>query len=549
MCVENPVSLGENNWAIMVHKKYMDRVIDYLWKPVETTVDQDQAKLPVLILDLPQMERGCSQSRRGYRVVMGQQQSRSIRNSPLHLSAFARQNISWMARMQWRLTCKTMAATTATTTTTSPESMTAASNFSWQNQLARHLYTTLIQGDSASLARHKPSQTLLQPHDKIRVDVYPRHHLENVVGPLQQNAAMVTNIGSSSDKNSCSSTQVSLDPFDGPLPLTASRTNCTIRITVVVVQQSSPENATASNIEQDQFAGTAATTCYWGIDRRPRDTACIDVKLNHEAHEEFNIVPMLPKDGSEPTCIGSTSLSLTTPLSRAYFKLDQVWDELLATHPWLSPNCKDAERNTEPLVAMDVGASPGGWTQHLLHAWYSGRIRHVYAMDKAQLAQRILSTGRVTHIPCRMHQFASQCKECPIPPLSVLVCDASVLWAELWESLAQHVFPHIQWRLPAVIVLTCKLPFVTKGSIARHVERIQQQYPIWWKEHLQAMFETAKDNENALEMEWHLLHLFANSESERTLVVIIRQKNAQHTTDIVDNGGPCMKRSKTEPSK
>ena len=494
-------SLPDRTWAVMVHKIYQARVVEYLMGRRPHTANDDAA---VVVLDTVE-PKGPSQGRRGYVVVL----CRAVQRIPTsHLSALARQNISWTAALQHVVTLH------------HPHNN---NNHGW-TELATALYTTLL------LPLHTVTTTTTTTTDMLlRIDVHPRALLETLCGQLQQAAAAATG-----------STWRSVDdddPFEGPIPMTASRSQCTVRLTVVIITTNTTTTTsggtTSCPLGQEQYppqptdttTTTTTTTCYWGIDRRPTDNDAIDLRLNHESNQELNIVAMLPENGNDPPThnhknnnnnnnsslsppLSPPLLPITTPLSRAHYKMLQVWHDIL--QPLQHPRGG---------AALDLGASPGGWIQVLQHDMQCAPI---YAVDPALLAARVLRHGAgVVHMPCMLHQFADHAARMTHTPLRTLVCDASVLWAELWQSLLDHIFPHIaSWQFPAVLVLTCKLPYRTAGSIARHVAAMHAQLPAFIDK-MRPHFGTAAEE---VSIESQFLHLFANSESERTLVLIVKEK-------------------------
>lgn len=481
----------------MVHKIYRHRVVDYLRHRTVVDDDDDTADDVTTTLDVLDEVRGSGRARRGYHVILCRNKRPT---TPIdRLSPLARQNISWMARMRYQ-------AVTVTTP-------------SHRDDDHDH-----DDDDDANLTAAVYSSLHLDlAHDVLRVDVYPRHLLEVWCGRLQQQAAVKA--GPTTIRTPLS------DPFEGRIRMTASRSQCTVRLTLVVTidqtamgdDQDSPSNGVTSTI------GTKTTTaCYWGVDRRPTDTVEIDLNLNHEANQELNIVPMQPNGQEPPTSDGQSSVQLhpiTTPLSRAHYKLRQVNDDVLQPRGLLL---------STGAAALDLGASPGGWTQLLLAA----SDGPVYAVDPAVMAQRVLRRRRrqhgVVHLPCMLHAFPAHWGDSASttrPPLSTVVCDASILWSELWEALPTHILPYItRWRFPVVLVLTCKLPFRTAGSIARHVGRLRDALP-GFVERLRPFFD--QDVNNVM-VESQLLHLFANSESERTLVLIVKKRRDASHEGVTD---------------
>lgn len=447
------IPLPPGTWAVMVHQNYLERVKEYfdpaeevttLHTPVSVSSSTSSANKPTKRRRRNKKQLGDSD----YQTIL----CRRVRKPPDSwcLSAFARQNISWTTRILFTAKAK---------------------GDLHLSGLAKALYQT------CQLDKLVMSQT-----DKLRVDVHPRHLLEPICQALQQQAAANDSFGRPADA----------DPFEGNIPMTASRTNCEARLTVVVEQEYHNNNA------QSQYS------YYWGYDQRPDDNAMIDIRLNHQAQEEIDLVPMAAPDGSEPI----PAPAVSTPLSRAYYKLAQVLTDFGSTLSFHNS------------YGIDVGASPGGWTQVLVHQLL---LQHVWAIDKAVLARRITNLSQVTHIPCRLQGWKLHAKS--LPPISVLVSDASILWRTLWQDVATHIFPLVTWKLPVLMVFTCKLPHDRSNNVAKQIVAIQQALPVWIDKHLRPCF--ADDD---VTIESHMLHLFANSTSERTMVVLARPSVGSSST-------------------
>jgi hypothetical protein len=92
------------------------------------------------------------------------------------------------------------------------------------------------------------------------------------------------------------------------------------------------------------------------------------------------------------------------------------------------------------------------------------------------------------------------------------------------------------WTLPAVAVITLKMPFKTVGSIQRHVEDMQCKLPSFLRdlEHgmLSNVSSTLESKDGAtgtlespsrakpIRTRYQLVHLMANADSERTVVAV-----------------------------
>jgi hypothetical protein len=481
------ITLPPRTWITAVHKKYHHRLVEFLYaspaRPNAATPEStanrggnvyqqhnNSNNSNVTLLEAP-TERGRCLSRRGFHILL----SFDVSCPPSAVSPFCRQNVSWTIPVQQQI-------------------MVTTQNDRKDTQVPLHLLANSIYKNISS-----SNPTLLITH-KVRVDIYPRTLLEDFCTYLQSAAGSPVDVTVN-------------DPFEGLIAMTASRSQCTLRLTVVVLL--------------DNDNDRSLCTCYWGVQQRPDDNVMIDVALNHEAHNELCIIPMDPLDGSDTMTMtpNGTAIDITVPLCRAYYKLYQVWYDILLP--------KKKSSMYAGRTALDLGASPGGWTQILVH---DVQLGHIICVDPAIMAQRVVHHQRnglyhnattVTHVPCMIHKFSStyfaniKQQDDNKLALSVLVCDASVLWKTLLEEqLATHILPHVVWELPALLVLTCKLPFATTGSIAKQVQCIQTVLPLWLQEHLVPSLGIDADH---VHVDWQLLHLFANSDSERTLVITMER--------------------------
>ena len=360
----------------------------------------------------------------------------------IKLSPLARQNISWISRISNCVSIRD------------------------KDSVGRILWQSLTEDSFAT------------DTDVLRVGVHPRSDLEFICRSLQRAAGHREN-----DKTD--------DEYEGPIELTPSRTRCTYRLTVIFKEtaaEDSPENA--------------VTNMYWGIDQRPEHDALIDLPLNHEATDEIPIVPCDSRTGFE---LDGRMVDAEKPLSRAYYKLEQVYREYLAsTKKSLEWDCG---------IGLDLGASPGGWTQVLVHLF---GLASVVAVDAAAIANRVGELPQVRHLRSKMEDT----KEFPKGPYSIVACDACLLWMELFDVLCDRVIHSIQCCLPSVWVMTMKLPFRSPGSIRRHLQLLGEGLDGKLTDMAQVLYPN-----KVVEWKSQLVHLMANSDSERTLLVTFQAKS------------------------
>lgn len=509
--------LPENTYAIMVHKKYADRVRDFLLTPppeiatssssslrerlflapdVNLTENREKKKDDddqVLLLDTTDLS-GVSRNRRGYVVLLLPRIQRPVPS----LSPLARQNVSWAGRLSHRLRLRRPKITMD-----SDEAPAGSNNAI--STTTFELVCTKIWNTLQSLGYCcDRNQTYL-----LRIDVYPRDLAEDISRYLQEAAheSCMSCCNADADKSSCKCDALDPeDPFEGPIVQTKSKSKCTHRLTVTL---SSSESC-------DDY--------YWGVETRSTDessTRMLELKLNQEAAEEISVVPCINKTGDEPAAKPGVEYS-ALPLSRAYYKLEQVWQEYCCAPIENGDNDNGAssssavEKKTawtslQQGAGLDLGASPGGWTQVLVHKF---GLEKVVAVDPGLLAARITNLPGVTHVHSQMETAGAELKS--HGPYSVVVCDASMVWMDLLKKLSSHVVPSAEWCLPSLWVVTMKFPFKTLGSIQNHVKSLQDTAA----EHLSKMAKAMYPDNPFVRPTYRVVHLMANSDSERTLIAV-----------------------------
>ena len=144
----------------------------------------------------------------------------------------------------------------------------------------------------------------------------------------------------------------------------------------------------------------------------------------------------------------------------------------------------------------------------------------VVAVDQGILAKRVAALEGV-------HQLVAELSSPPVAkmlnemlPLSMLVCDASTDSNEILEKIVTLVrrIGKGCWTLPCVWVVTLKLPYKTVRSLERNLGKVLETIP----GHLEAAAELAFDHQ--VSIQFKILHLMANSDSERTIVALFNDK-------------------------
>ena len=203
-----------DTWALMVHQNYVARVKDYLGSSQTCLVEGGTQ-------GASSTKNIKKRSRTDYQVILCEQ----VQKPPSEqMSPLARQNISWMANMSYNAKAPTSCLT----------------------MLAKALNETCAL-----------QEMLLQMSFLLRVDVYPRHLLEPLCQALQQQATLHLIKDKAAPRRLATD-----DPFEGPIPMTASRTQCTARLTVLCATNNN------NNTQQQQQQHYCY---YWGLDQRPHD--------------------------------------------------------------------------------------------------------------------------------------------------------------------------------------------------------------------------------------------------------------------------------------
>jgi len=639
-------SLPSQTYAVMVHKLYLDRVVDFL----TTTTTSSNSRLEeiprrsssscdkVAILDIPELT-GVSRARRGYVVVLLEETQRCLST----LSPLARQNISWVGRIthaahhhhqqQHENNEKDGAMEKNGKNYHDP---TASNKFHtsdpiMSSRLGMAIWKSLsmpsLSSSSSTTTTSSSSQSCpfdrYNPTHWLRVDVHPRHETIPLCRLLQRAAVLATtrpaSAGGSKKRRVVSSTQNALlvndlpaslsvnqeslkvangddsatpfvidtnddynddekeeedddDPFEhGPISFTKSRSKCSHRLTVIfAAPHPSPQTASivAGSSERGWSSllsasssiggggssrsssssgggGKGNASCWWGWETRLNDhngdnDHLLDLALNHEAAEQVIVVAEPPNQEEDHEKNNNTMIPVESPLSRAYYKLHQVWTDYLP---------KDDLRITQG-SGLDLGACPGGWTQVLVHVM---GLCHVTSVDAAPLAARVARLPQVKHVAAHLQTLSIldlllQHNGTTVAPYSMVVCDASIMWSELMDELLKRIQvwmdsyhnmlsdenndngdqkPLVLWCRPLTWVITMKLPFKTIGSIQRHVQQMHERLPRDLERMASILFPFPKNNATdgstkvtPIRTRFRVVHLMANSDSERTLIAV-----------------------------
>lgn len=154
-------------------------------------------------------------------------------------------------------------------------------------------------------------------------------------------------------------------------------------------------------------------------------------------------------------------------------------------HPWVSRGGVKLAHgiahfglSPEGLVGLDLGASTGGFTDVLLHHGAA----HVYAVDvgHGQLAWKLRHDPRVTVME-RVN--ARHMKQGDVPPLDVLVCDASFIGLRVVLPAALALCKPGAWAIALIKPQFEVGPAIAKGGVVRDAavhDRVCEEIAAWW---------------------------------------------------------------------
>jgi len=441
----NAIALQLDTYTIMVHRLYVDRVKDYLIYPLTDglfTQQEPQRKCQVTILSKPSADESFDHEQNLFHLLLFEGIQRPV--SKIH--PIARQNISWLGRITHRQVISSYSSVLT-------------------SDIVRNVWTTL----------KKEGDFIPNSSNRLRIDCYPRNLVPEMCRQLQLEACRDLSL---------SIKQPADDPYgDGPIQFAMSRFKCTHRVTLISIQQERESNGRSKN-----------HTFYWGVENQRDHQDILHLKLNNEASNDLLVVPCNNKTGED---INKNDKDPTIPLSRAYFKLEQVWAEYLKQH----------QNILQQGSGLDLGASPGGWTQVLVNKL---KLSKVVAVDAACLAKRVMDLPQVTHIQSMMEDANLQ----SYGPYSIAVCDANVEWSELLDEFSSWILKKAEWCLPSIFILTMKFPFKRVASIQQNLEKLTKRLP----EQLRIMENVLYPGK--IVSSWHrIVHLMANSICERTLII------------------------------
>eukprot|EP00563_Minutocellus_polymorphus_P001575 CAMPEP_0181040614 /NCGR_PEP_ID=MMETSP1070-20121207/11141_1 /TAXON_ID=265543 /ORGANISM="Minutocellus polymorphus, Strain NH13" /LENGTH=532 /DNA_ID=CAMNT_0023118633 /DNA_START=25 /DNA_END=1623 /DNA_ORIENTATION=+ len=506
----NTTELPSQTYAIQVHRQHAVRVRDALeqstsqtgWKTLNAVIQKDGDATSSLcstwnhgigdIESLPPTEKttcilspkesGPRQSRTGYNMII----TRNATCSPADLPPLARQHISWAGR----LTNET-SIVGKTTHNSSECSVSPAEHENVVRNLCALVANLAFQ--KLNMCGFVFAETTNRRADELRLDVRPKSFALPLCRELQR-LAVEAGFPSRDDTDPN-------DPFDGPMRMTQSiaKSSCILS----AVFDSMMELHVASN------SRNPPTSCYWGVTATSEHAAMIN-KLNDFAKKEVRVAK--PEDA---TCVDAT------PTSRAYYKLAQIFEE------YLTPSMLSAEVDGVLCSGLDLGASPGGWTQVL----FNNGLRPVISVDPGLLAPRVEGLDGIRYIKgdfngdnAIIRGIADQ------SPYTAIVCDANIthgidekitrMIGRVAGELGKGEGQTSLITLPAVFILTLKFAYKTEQSMKRNYIAAMKMIPNLLMNIIDAQCRVAKCSRDHVACRYTVLHLHANSDSERTVLAI-----------------------------
>ena len=165
------------------------------------------------------------------------------------------------------------------------------------------------------------------------------------------------------------------------------------------------------------------------------------------------------------------------------------------------------------------------------------------AVDPGVIARRVMSLTGVYHLRAELSLEETIEGLARHAPYSVVVCDASVSnanellvkIAETFEKVSSSLKKSVDgeggltngdvFAWPLCLVVTLKLPFKTKGSIDRNMEKVNKDLPEYLRRIALLGSLSGEDICGGDVGVGHkICYLFANSASEQTLVAVFSKK-------------------------
>mmetsp|Transcript_29650 Transcript_29650/g.59586 ORF Transcript_29650/g.59586 Transcript_29650/m.59586 type:complete len:500 (-) Transcript_29650:60-1559(-) len=495
-------SINEPCYGILCHRQYVDRVsnallaIDDEWRtidgkkeeatPTSTTPSVDQSSKCLLVPT--SMEKGPRKSRTGYSLLVLQ----NCIMSPAQLPPTARRQLSWAGRLSHKTEIKSPCVAEEENNITGKKR--TRGNEKEEDEQSDS-YLSIINTVASEIWKELTSNGFDIDKEVLRIDAHPKTINSNSEVCLAMQRCANAEI-------SCAS--------DSPIKLALSASVVTTVVSVVFTSQQ---------------------VAYWGIAPNRTHFAELNQRLNDYATKEVAVEATDCKSGLDNS--SACQLSSDTPVSRAYYKLAQVFEDehlldKIASLRGIDTSGKDSKHLLlNHGSGLDVGASPGGWSQVLCNQLCIPAV----ALDPAVLAKRVDSLAGVTHIRAELNSKEAIAGISQHAPYSTIVCDACLsnpktLIEKIFEALesVKQVLKESgneKGRVvtfPLCTVFTLKFPHKTTGSIARFIDTTSEALPDYFRR-----FATLGGQGN-VEVTYKICHLFANSISERTVIAVFNKK-------------------------
>lgn len=204
------------------------------------------------------------------------------------------------------------------------------------------------------------------------------------------------------------------------------------------------------------------------------------------------------------------------PVCRAYFKMQEIIEHYFPLWSW--------ELSTD-FHAVDIGASPGGWTQYIA---FCTKALKVLAVDPGDITPHVLAcnTSSVTHCKALAEAAATASALSTFGGFSLCVCDIN---CDAWVAIAvliKHVLPHCgiyssddeNSSTFGYLILTLKMAKNPKDKqIHRAVETVIKALsnPEYNKDSCRP---SCNDFSVIKGWDFKVVHLNANSRNERTII-------------------------------
>mmetsp|Transcript_41158 Transcript_41158/g.86332 ORF Transcript_41158/g.86332 Transcript_41158/m.86332 type:complete len:510 (-) Transcript_41158:3-1532(-) len=494
-----PADGNGENYGVLCHRQYADRIREALlppdgnWLKLASSTGTHPVKpssQPNGIIDnkytvIPtREEKGPRKSRTGYSLLV----FRGAVMSPVDLPPMARKQISWAGRVSHQLILNGV-------------------NGGAENNSS-------VQSTVKSLSREiwmKLKQSFDEENGFLRIDVQPKSFNTEV-------CAIFTDVANETTRN--------------PIKMACSASKVSHVVNIIIQSTSSSDTEPPT-----------AQTIFWGISNNGEHFERMNQRLNDYATNEVVMEGTCAKTGIDE----GENVPWDAPVSRAYYKLAQVFEDDQLLQLIASPRNKSENSDVvspKSILShgsgLDLGASPGGWTQVLRSTLC---VPNVVTIDPGILAHRVMSLKGIHHVRAELSSEESVKALARHAPYSVIVCDASVSNAnELLVKIAEtfdgvssllkksvgsngETLDGKNFAWPLCLVVTLKLPYKTHGSIDRNLEKVNGYIPEYLRRIASSGSPSGGDNDLAdVEISYKICHLFANSAAERTLIAIFHKK-------------------------